>query len=152
MSLITERTRQVNGQWVVMAERWIGESERASPSHSTGRRFAKQLEMEKERRWIFEEKKENGRNLFALCIKGSDRDFWGLEKESRPDWFVKKNRSCESSGFEFDGLCDGLFSTKRKRERRTILKVKQWNWNSESKIVKVKKVKVKQNVTSLFSQ
>ena len=74
---VVDNREKVNGQWVVMAERWIGESERASPSHSTGHRFAKQLEMEKERRWIFDEKKENGRNFFALCIKGSERDFEG---------------------------------------------------------------------------
>ena len=74
---VVDNREKVNGQWVVMAERWIGESERASPSHSTGHQFAKQLEMKKERRWIFDEKKENGRNFFALCIKGSERDFEG---------------------------------------------------------------------------
>ena len=74
---VVDNREKVNGQWVVMAEQWIGESERASPSHSTGHRFAKQLEMKKERRWIFDEKKENGKNFFALCIKGSERDFEG---------------------------------------------------------------------------
>ena len=133
MSLITERRRQVNGQWVVMAERWIGESERASPSHSTGHRFAKQLEMEKERRWIFEEKKENGRNLFALCINGSDRDFWGLEKESRPDWFVKKIEVVKAQDLSSMDCVTGSFQQKERGRGEPF-----WKWNSEIGIVKVK--------------